>query len=205
MSLFTLTSLAIAVFLLAASPGPGVFAVISRSVASGFKPAVIMITGIVTGDIIYLMSAIFGLSLVAQAMGELFIIVKICGGAYLFWLGFKIWVSHPSEVVANLRHKALSCPGYFFSGLLITLSNPKVILFYCGFLPAFINLNTLQTIDILLISGVVSVVLSAVLMIYAFIAARAGQFFSDQKFSKTVNRFAGGVMMAAGIAVAGKT
>lgn len=204
MTLLSLTSLAIAVFFLAASPGPGVFAIIARSVASGFQPAVFMITGIVTGDIIYLMCAVFGLSIAAQAMGELFIIVKICGGAYLFWLGFKIWISDPSKIATNGNSHKKSYSGHFFSGLLITLSNPKVILFYCGFLPAFISLNNIEPIDIVLMAGVVSIVLCVVLTLYAVIAIRAGQLLSNPKMSKRVNRFAGGLMMTAGVAVAGK-
>ena len=77
MSLISLLSLALAMLILASSPGPGVFATIARSLASGFRPALWVILGIVVGDIIYLLFAIFGLSVVAQAFGELFYIIKI--------------------------------------------------------------------------------------------------------------------------------
>jgi len=87
MSLISALSLSIAMLILAASPGPGVFAIVARALASGFRPALAVITGIVIGDIIYLTFAVFGLSIIAQSLGELFIIVKICGGVYLFWLG----------------------------------------------------------------------------------------------------------------------
>jgi len=72
---------------LAASPGPGVFATVARSLASGFRPALAVICGIILGDIIFLLLATFGLSMIAQALGDLFLVVKICGGAYLvFWV-----------------------------------------------------------------------------------------------------------------------
>ena len=82
---------------LAASPGPGVFATTARAMASGFRPALAVIWGIVLGDIIFLLFAAFGLSMVARALGNLFFIVKICGGAYLVWLGIKIWLQNPAN------------------------------------------------------------------------------------------------------------
>jgi threonine/homoserine/homoserine lactone efflux protein len=95
MSLLSIFSLAIAMFILAATPGPGVFATISRSLASGFVPSLAVIAGIVTGDIIFLLFAIMGLSVIAQAMGNFFVVIKIIGAAYLIFLGIKIWRSKP--------------------------------------------------------------------------------------------------------------
>lgn len=204
MTVFTLISLAVAVFLLAASPGPGVFAILARAVSTGFKPALLMIIGLVTGDIIYLACAVFGLSLVAQVMGELFIIVKLIGGAYLFWLGIKIWRSGEAEIKNATQEKKITCMGHYLSGLFITLSNPKVILFYCGFLPAFINLNLISAADFLLVTIVVSSVLMLVLSFYALLAVRAADWLSDHRISGTANRIAGSVMMATGIVIAVK-
>ena len=95
MPILSFIGLSIALFVFAAIPGPGVFATVSRSLASGFRPAVAVVSGIILGDIVYLLFAIFGLSFVAQALGEFFIYVKICGGIYLVWLGLKIWFSKP--------------------------------------------------------------------------------------------------------------
>ena len=63
--------------------------------------------------------------------------------------------------------------GKYIGGLLITLGNPKVILFYAGFLPTFMHLTRLTPCDILVMIGVVAVVLAGVLATYAFSAARA--------------------------------
>ncbi len=89
---------------LAVTPGPGLFATVARSLASGFRPAIPM----------------------------------ICGGTYLIYLGIRIWRTVPQAVEpqaeSNGRGSGLK---YFSSGLMITLSNPKVMLLYCGFLPTF--------------------------------------------------------------------
>jgi threonine/homoserine/homoserine lactone efflux protein len=202
MSLTSLLSLALAMLILATSPGPGVFATVARSLASGFQPALRIIAGIVTGDIIYLMFAVFGLSFFAQAFGELFVIVRICGGAYLIWLGLKIFFSEPSDGNLEQAHRNHPESRNFISGLLITLSNPKVILFYCGFLPTFTDLSVLNSNDIFTITLVVTVVLTSVLTAYAYAASQARYFLSNHKSVKIMNRSAGGIMIATGTVIA---
>jgi len=187
---------------LAASPGPGVFATTARAIASGFRPALGVIWGIVLGDVIFLLFAAFGLSMVARALGSLFFMVKICGGAYLVWLGVKIWLQKPEPVQNHQYSKTRSTWGNFASGLMITLSNPKVILFYCGFLPTFLDLSALTIIDLMLVVAIITVVLSGVLTSYAYLASRARRMLTNERSVKRLNRAAGGVMVAAGVAIA---
>jgi len=204
MSLLSIFSLFIALFVLAATPGPGVFATISRSLASGFVPSLAVIAGIVTGDIVFLMFAILGMSVIAQAMGNFFVVVKFIGAAYLIFLGIKIWRSKPVPVqeIKGGKNKKF---GNYLSGLVITLSNPKVILFYCGFLPTFMDLSSLGSVDICIVAITISIVLSSVLIFYAYLANQARAFFSSPYSVKRLNRTAGGVMIAAGVAIAAKS
>jgi hypothetical protein len=85
----TALALAAAVFVLGVTPGPGVFAGVARALASGLGPALAFATGMVGGDIVLLLLVVFGLAAVAETMGELFLFVKIAGGAYLVWLGIS--------------------------------------------------------------------------------------------------------------------
>jgi len=204
MSGISIFSLAIALFVLAATPGPGVFAAISRSLASGFVPSLGVIGGIVTGDIIFLLSAILGMSVIARAMGNFFVVVKIIGGLYLIFLGIRIWLSGPGPV-QEVKGKKRMKYGNYFSGLVITLSNPKVILFYCGFLPSFMDLSSLDRLDICMVAIIVAIVLSGVLIFYAYLANRARVFFSSAHSVKRLNRTAGGVMIATGVVIAAKS
>lgn len=197
MTLLTLLAFAAAMFLLAASPGPGVFATVARALASGFSHAAVLVLGIVTGDLIFLLLAIYGLASMAEILGGFFTVVKYAGGLYLIWLGIKIWRSKP-EGKSVKGKKELSWKKNFVSGLSITLANPKVILFYLGFLPTFVDLTSLTSPDIFAISMVVAVVLGGVLLSYAWAASRAGQIFKNRTTLKRINRCAGGVMMTAG-------
>ena len=197
MSLLNIFAFSLAMFLLAITPGPGVFATISRALSSGFLNASFVVMGIVIGDIIFLLLAIFGLSAIASILGDFFILVKYLGGTYLLFLGYKILTSKEQET--NLKGiYELSWKKNFLTGLIITLSNPKVILFYLGFLPTFINLQTLTVIDIFIISTVVTIVLGGVMLAYAYSASSAKNLFKSKSSKRKMNIAAGSVMISAG-------
>jgi threonine/homoserine/homoserine lactone efflux protein len=197
MTLLNIFAFAGAMFLLAITPGPGVFATVSRALASGFANASFVVLGIVLGDLIFLLLAIFGLSAIASILGDFFIVVKYIGGIYLLFLGYKILTAKENET--NLKGiYELSWKKNFISGLLITLSNPKVILFYLGFLPTFVNLQTLSTLDIGIISLIVTIVLGAVMLAYAYSASGARNLFKSKSSKRKMNIAAGSIMITAG-------
>jgi len=165
-----------------------------------FSHAAVLILGIVLGDLIFLILAVYGLSAMAEILGSFFSFVKYGGGLYLIWLGIKIWRS-PSQTVSVQGVRELSWKKNFMSGLIITLANPKVIFFYLGFLPTFVNLSLLTHFDVLAISMVVTTVLGSVLLSYAWAASKAGQLFKSKKTLNAVNKCAGGVMVTAGCAI----
>jgi len=203
MDLFSLFALSFALFILAASPGPGVFATVARALASGFQPALFLIAGIVMGDILYLLFAVFGLYTIAQVLGDLFFVARFFAGAYLVWLGIKIWSSGPSSLKPDATGNEKSFFKNFLGGLFITLSNPKVILFYCGFLPTFVDLSVLNPLDMGAVIGIVTLVIGGVLILYAFLAASARRLFEGETALRRLNRAAGGVMISTGIVMAG--
>lgn len=193
MTLYSITGLSIAMFLLAITPGPGVFITVSKALASGFKNTLPVIAGIVTGDLIFLLFAIFGLALIAEKFETIFLIIKYAGVTYLIWLGVTLWRSHPekTEISASKKYR-------FLSGLSITLGNPKVILFYLGFLPTFVDLNALNGLDILSIAFIVFFILGAVMSFYAYSASRVRQLFRNKRLQKQMNQVAGSVMIGTG-------
>jgi len=203
MTFLSFAGLAAAMFILAITPGPGVFATVSKALAHGFRQAIPVILGIVTGDLIFLLFAIYGLSTMAETFGALFSMVKYLGGGYLVWLGIKLWRTSPDTVdVAILKNH--SGKYSFLGGLSITLGKPKVILFYLGFLPTFVALESLSTLDVLLISLVVSSILGSVMLFYAFSASRARRLFQSRTARKKMNKTAGTVMIGTGFVLLSK-
>ena len=201
MTIFSIFALTVALLLLAITPGPGVFATIALALTGHRRSVLALIVGIVIGDLIYMTVAVFGLATMARELGDLFIIVKICGGAYLIWLGVKIWHSEPQCLDNSIKKDPRPYSRNLISGLLITLSNPKVILFYCGFLPTFVDLSILTWIDYVMITVTVGVVIGSVLITYAYLAGRIGRILSNAPAARGLNRIAAGVMATTGIAI----
>jgi len=194
---------AFAMVIQAAIPGPGVFATVARSLSGGLRSGFAVICGIVVGDIVYALLAVFALTAVARHLGNLFVIIKLCGAAYLIWVGLRLWFRKPAEVQAeeDSRHSLI---GSFANGLITTLANPKAILFYGGFLPAFFDLSRFTTSDTLALVSIVVAVLGAVLALYALLAAFARGLFRSRRALRRMNRVAGSVMIATGIVVAAR-
>jgi threonine/homoserine/homoserine lactone efflux protein len=93
----------------------------------------------------------------------------------------------------------------FLGGLSITLGNPKVILFYLGFLPTFLDLPALSNFDILVVAAVVALVLGSVMLVYAFMASRARQVLKSEHARTRMNKTAGSVMIGTGAVLLSKT
>jgi threonine/homoserine/homoserine lactone efflux protein len=204
MTLLSISGLAAAMFILAITPGPGVFATVSKALSSGFRDTFAVVAGIVIGDLMFLLCAIYGLAAIAEAFNALFLVVRYLGCGYLIWLGIKLWRSTP-EGLDIARIKPQSHRYSLLGGLSITLGNPKVIIFYLSFLPTFVNLDQLSTTDVVIVASVVSLVLGSVMLFYAYTASRTRQLFKSVNAQKKMNRTAGTVMIGAGVLLLSRT
>ncbi len=196
MTLLDIAGLSTAMLLLAISPGPGVLATVSKALSAGFVRTIPLVLGIVLGDLLFLLFAVYGLSFVAESFHGLFVWIRIAGALYLIVLGVTLWRTKTKAHTSPLPHASRQS---FLSGLSITLGNPKVILFYLGFLPAFIDLETLTTYDVLTVSAIVSSILGAVMLSYALVASRAKALFQNDKRQTQIQQIAGTVMISAGV------
>ena len=86
-----------------------------------------------------------------------------------------------------------------------TLANPKAILFYGGFLPAFFDLSRFTLTDTLLLVTIVVTVLATVLTCYVLLASAARGLFRSRRATRRMRRVAGSVMIATGVIVAAKS
>src|SRR3990170_3673471 len=184
-------------------PSVSVLAVSARSAALGFAHGVLTSVGIVVGDIVFILIAIYGLSVLADLMGSLFALVKYLGGAYLIWLGTVLWRSKPKADGVEGNSKT-SMPSSFLTGLLITLADQKAILFYLGFFPAFIDLSAISLADTGIILIIATVAVGGPKLLYAFMAERAGLIFRNSKAARAVNITAGSVMAGVGVFLVAK-
>lgn len=183
-------------------PSVSVLAVSTRSATFGFIHGVFTSIGIVTGDIIFILIAIGGLSLLAAKMGSLFILIKYFGAAYLIFLGIVLCRSQPQDIESREISRS-SLWSSFLTGLLITLADQKATLFYLGFFPAFVDMTKISAIDTGIIMAIAIVAVGGVKLIYASIASQA-KVLVRSSISKRLNILAGCVMIVVGIVLAFK-
>jgi len=181
-----------------ATPGPGVISIVARALGQGFRKTVPACLGIMVGDLILMTLSAFGLALAAQAMGRMFVVVKVAGGLYLLFLGYKYWtanVSAQSEVIPESAGRG------FLTQMGITLSNPKAIAFFVALQPTAIDMRSLNAVGYLELVGATLVLIPAITMGYAAAAARLKTLVASVKARRRINKGAGLVMAGAGIAI----
>ena len=124
---------AIIVFLLI--PGPGNLALITSTTKGGIPGGLGATFGIIAGDQILLWAAVAGVSAVMAAYPMAFHLVQLAGAFYLAWLGIKMLLAQPGDApILQIRPHH-----YLRQVMVITLLNPKAIVFYMAFFPLFVN------------------------------------------------------------------
>ena len=116
-------------------PGPGNLALITSTSQGGVRGGFASVLGLLLGDQILLWLTVAGVAALLQSYPHLFRAMQWVGAAYLAWLGAKMVWAKPGEGPA-----IKITPGkYFKETMLITLLNPKAIMFYFAFFPQFID------------------------------------------------------------------
>lgn len=196
LTLSSLLALFAAMVVLALIPSVSVLAVTARAASAGFRQGAWVALGIVAGDMLFIVLAIFGLKTLAAALGDAFVWMKYLGGIYLLWLGLRLWRADLPAGTEDAGSAAASTSS-FMSGLLLTLADQKAILFYLGFFPAFFDLGALTFGDALAVAVIATVAVGGVKLAYAGMASRAGSVLG-QGLGRALNLVAGSVLLAAG-------
>jgi threonine/homoserine/homoserine lactone efflux protein len=124
-----------AIVLFLALPGPGTFCLLASTSKGGVRAGAAATAGIIVGDQILLWLAVAGVAALLAANPSVFKAVQYLGAAYLVWIGLKLMFAKPG---ANAP-VTIRTGQYFRQALLITLLNPKAIVFYMAFFPLFID------------------------------------------------------------------
>ena len=202
MSIYGLLTFCAVYALAVATPGPGVAAIIARSLAHGFKGAPAFVAGFVVGDLAWFSIAATGLAALARTAATVFVAIKWAGVVYLLYLAWKLWTAPAERVAVKDDDDRQHGWRAFVASLMLTLSNPKAILFFLDLLPTVIDLASLNAVRFLEISVAIAIVLPAVLFAYVFLAARARELFTTPKAVRRLNRSSGVAMAGAAVVVA---
>src|SRR5450830_271730 len=117
------------------SPGPDNVFVLMQSATQGRKAGMLVVLGLCTGLVVHTVAIAFGLAAIFAASALAFLVLKVLGVAYLAWGAFWAPVSAETNINANtLRPRQL-----YLRGVIMNLTNPKVVFFFLAFLPQFVS------------------------------------------------------------------
>ena len=124
--------------MLAATPGPSVSLIIANGASFGLRGGLLTVAGGVTGVVLLVTGATLGMSAVMALMADWFDLLRWTGAAFLVWLGMnRLWKAWKNEPAA--QPPVASGRRWYWQGLAVSLSNPKILLFLGAFFPQFVD------------------------------------------------------------------
>ncbi|WP_079433852.1 LysE family transporter [Zoogloea sp. LCSB751] len=190
--------LAVILFLLI--PGPGNLALMTSTGKGGIRAGLAATFGLILGDQVLLWLAVGGVAALLAMNPLAFQAVQWLGAAYLAWLGMRMLLAKPGQApVLNIRPRH-----YLRQALLITLLNPKAIVFYMAFFPLFIDPARNPGLTTY---GIMALSIAALTFLYGLIAVLlthllAERLRSSPIVSRALEKLAGSVLIAFGIKLA---
>ena len=201
MEITVLAIFAGALFINSSSPGPSVAALVARVLTGGWRSVMPLLAAMWLGEALWLTAAVFGLSVMAQTFYWAFVILKYLGVAYLLYLAYRMWTA-PSEV----RDEALPAGGsswrLFFTGMAITLGNPKIMVFYLALLPSIVDLARISLMGWMELTVTMVAVIVAVDLTWVMIAAQARRWLKSPRAVRLANRTSATAMGGAALVIA---
>jgi len=182
-------------------PGPTILLVVSYALGQGWRSAFPMAVGVALGDFTAMTLSMLGVGALLSTSATVFTIVKLCGAAYLVYLGIKLWRAG-GRLHVEARSDHAPAMKMLAHAWLVTALNPKSITFFIAFLPQFLNPHGDFLTQMLVFESTFLVLAFANALGYAMIASRARALVRDERAVRIINRVGGGLLVSAGIAAA---
>lgn len=172
--------------LLALTPGPDVLLVVAMAAKEGFKKAFQLTLGLASGVIVHTLLIMLGISALIIASAWAMKVIAVFGACYLLYLAYLIWV-HRSEQAHAAKTQIKG--SYYWRGVIMNISNPKVLLFFLALFPQFAQLDQPGYTWRIAILGLLFII--ATIMVFgalAYITAKTAQnFMQNPKFKLTMD------------------
>lgn len=186
-----------AILIFLALPGPGTFALLTSTGKGGFRAGAAATLGVIVGDQVLLWLAVAGVAALLAANPRLFQAVQYLGAAYLAWVGLKLIFAREgaaSPIRIEPRH-------YARQAFLITLLNPKAIVFYMAFFPLFIDPAAHRgAVTFAAMAATIAVITAAYgLLLCAFADAVSARVRAHRRLARGLERLAGVFLVGFGI------
>jgi threonine/homoserine/homoserine lactone efflux protein len=200
MELHVYLAFVVATTIMIALPGPSVLLTVSHSISFGWQHAISTVAGATMGIAIQLIVAAIGLTSLLNVVAGTFEWLRWAGATYLVYLGIKQWRSATEPL--EFDTSSVSKTKLFVQGLVVTIPNPKSLIFIAAFVPQFIDAARPLGLQFTFIVPTFLVITFTVTSIWALVAGKVSGFLQSQRALKSVLRTAGGLMIIAGAGLA---
>ena len=154
MTIEAIITLSIAVLALALKPGPGMMMVMSRTISGGMGACFTFMLGFLLITLVYLWIVLLGLHMVDLDVLFLSILIKSLAAVYLIHMGVK-GIMYPEVSYGVEEVRGHSFFDNLSAAIMLTASNPIIIVFYAGILPTVVDINALSFHDMLIVTAIV--------------------------------------------------
>lgn len=200
---FGLTALAIIVI-----PGPTVLFVVGRALAYGRRTALASVAGNEVGAVVLVAAVALGVGTVVERSVLLFTTIKLCGAAYLVFLGLRAFLNRREHGAPAADHAARGGWRAAFDGFLVGVANPKTAVFFAAVLPQFVDRERGDVPVQMLVLGLIFAVIALVCdSAWSLAASGARAWFGRSPRRLAMVGGAGGLAMiglGVGVAVTGR-
>jgi threonine/homoserine/homoserine lactone efflux protein len=180
-------------------PGPNVALIVANSVAYGTRYGLLTVLGTSSAMVLQLAITAIGMTALLSWLSQMFEWLRWLGVAYLLFLGIRQWLAAPVDLTRT-RPQMKSLQAIYGRGFLISLTNPKTLLFYGAFFPQFIAADLLPGPQIALLAGSFMAIAILVDSGWAVLSGRARGLLASR--GRLRNRLTGGLLIGAGLGLA---
>lgn len=184
-------------------PGPNVALNVANSVTYGPRYGFLTVAGTSAAMIPQLALTCIGMAAALRFLSDVFEILRWAGVAYLVYIGWRQWVAPVVDLTA-IHAQPKSVKAIFWRGFLVSLTNPKTLLFYGAFFPQFVDVQEPLLPQMVVLSAIFLVVITMIDCTWSLLAGTARRFLVAR--GRLRNRIGGGFLIAAaaGLALARK-
>ncbi|MCD1643844.1 LysE family translocator [Aurantimonas coralicida] len=209
----TLAAFALASLILLVIPGPTIIMVVGQALAHGRNVALASVLGVGLGDLVAASLSLIGVGALLSASATAFVVLKWVGALYLVWMGLRMWRSTLSRasqapndldpVAAGRPEAGTVRPAHIFrDAFLVTVFNPKGIVFFVAFVPQFLDPGRPYFPQASILVALFVLLAAGNAFLYAQLAVRARDLIRRPSVMRFVVRIGGSCLMGAGIAAA---
>jgi len=187
-------------------PGPTTLMVLGHTVSNGWRIGLTSLIGVVAADICAITLSVLGFSALLAASAMAFTVMKWIGAAYLVWIGIQLWRAPPMNIklgdLTPTAEKRTTPRDAIAQTFIVTLLNPKGILFFAAFLPQFIDQAMPLWPQVIVLMLTFCTLATLIQGFYITLMGRARSRIASPRALRLMNRTGGVMLIGAGLLTA---